>query len=714
MRTSGLSIPPMDTAGAATDEALLHLARTIVAAEDPHRCAHLVLDWLAGVHGLSPASCLVVDTSDHLVPLAGFPDEAFEGWVPIDVHGAHPLALALSSTKPVPVGREASGRRRMRPSDTPFGAGPFQAIPLCASPPSGLALGLLLVPPLRRRASHPDVLFATELLGSRLAVLQQRTFRRLRARLERERDLLQKVIDAVTDPLVLTDAHGRMRITNRRAEALFFSEEADSEGRRRAVALNNMLFSASRFTHGEGTSLKREVPLVDPSESRDLLFEVLSAPLSDADEDGSVAVLRDVTDLRRATEETEASLKHLKTAKADALAERDRLDLIIHSVVDPVLVTDPTGRALLLNPPAEQFVRDSGTLGDEAARRLQRNEAVLSSFLANLYATDAPRWTAELSLVALDSGAIVPFQATAGKVATGRGELTAVVTILHDMTEAIEKARLFEQVKRHSEELRCRVEEATAELANQNETLRRQAVALAQASAHKSQFLANMSHELRTPLHAIMGYANLLKEGSAASLDARQSRHLSRIESNAGHLLTIINALLDIARIESGKMPVLLETFTLPTLIDEVMGELSPLIERSGLDVHVDLERRLPKLHSDRQKVKQILVNLLSNALKFTPEGRISVTAGSAEGGRAVRIALEDTGIGISTEEQQVIFDDFQQADSSPTRAYGGTGLGLSISKRLAEMLGGRITVQSAPARGSTFTVLLPCRVRQS
>src|SRR5690606_38806729 len=190
-------------------------------------------------------------------------------------------------------------------------------------------------------------------------------------------------------------------------------------------------------------------------------------------------------------------------------------------------------------------------------------------------------------------------------------------TILHDRSEAIEKARLYEQVKQHSEELQRRVKEATAELQQQNELLRDQAIALEQASQAKSRFLANMSHELRTPLNAVLGYTDLLGKGVFGQLDPRQTEKLERIDSNARHLLSIINDLLDISRIESGHMVLKNEPFDLGALVDEVMREMEPIIARSRLSVTAELVTAPLPVLTDRQRVKQILVNLVSNAIKF-------------------------------------------------------------------------------------------------
>jgi len=259
-----------------------------------------------------------------------------------------------------------------------------------------------------------------------------------------------------------------------------------------------------------------------------------------------------------------------------------------------------------------------------------------------------------------------------------------------------------------SAELQMRVQSATAELATQNELLRRQAIELEQASRLKSQFLANMSHEFRTPLNAILGYTHMLLQGVAGELLPNVKRQLTRIDSNGRHLLTIINEILDITRIEAGKMPMQIVEFDLNELVPEVMAELDPVISRSKLSVRPRLAEHPPVVQSDRQKVKQIVVNLLSNALKFTHQGSIEVAVALNRAERAAAISVTDTGIGIAREHHERIFEDFRQVDDSPSRQYGGTGLGLAICRRLANALGGRITLRSEIGEGSTFTLTIP------
>ncbi|MFN7133218.1 MAG: sensor histidine kinase, partial [Myxococcales bacterium] len=232
---------------------------------------------------------------------------------------------------------------------------------------------------------------------------------------------------------------------------------------------------------------------------------------------------------------------------------------------------------------------------------------------------------------------------------------------------------------------------------------------LERASQLKSQFLANMSHEFRTPLNAILGYAHLLLNGVSGELNPRQLRSLSRIDTNGRHLLALLNDILDISRIEAGKLPQHVSRFGLTELLQEVVDENAPAHE-AGSEVRVSfqLPQRALVLESDRQKVKQILRHLLSNALKFTPRGTVTISVRRVPRERQTEISVTDTGIGIPAGELEKIFEDFRQLDDSPTRAYGGTGLGLSICRRLATMLGGRITVKSRPGKGSTFTLHLP------
>jgi len=364
-----------------------------------------------------------------------------------------------------------------------------------------------------------------------------------------------------------------------------------------------------------------------------------------------------------------------------------------------------------MNSPAERLF--TAPVSDETAqaeRAVRSNDAHFSSFVSNLFLTGTGlRFRGEISLTDPVTLQPLPVEAVAGSVVSEHGEVTAVVTILHDRTEAIEKARLYEQVKAASHQLEEKVRVATAELVRRNELLQRQHLELEQASQLKSQFLANMSHEFRTPLNAILGYTSMLLQGVSGEMSAPQRTKLLRVDSNARHLLSIINDILDISRIEAGKMPLHLQDFDLGGLISELFAEVEPLIQRARLKVFTDLQQPAPQLHSDRQKVKQVVLNLLTNAIKFTPAGHVRVVVREDQSGE-VRIAVEDTGIGIAPADQAKVFEDFRQADNSVTREYGGAGLGLAICRRLAKMLDGRVELKSQPGEGSVFTLVIPRR----
>jgi signal transduction histidine kinase len=217
-----------------------------------------------------------------------------------------------------------------------------------------------------------------------------------------------------------------------------------------------------------------------------------------------------------------------------------------------------------------------------------------------------------------------------------------------------------------------------------------------------------MSHEFRTPLNAILGYTHMLLQGVAGDVQPAVQRQLTRIDSNGRHLLQIINEILDITRIEAGKMPMQISEFDVAELIPEVLSELDPVIVRSSLDLRTEVRARVPRARSDRQKVKQIIVNLLSNAIKFTHQGSIDVVLDYDAERAEAAIVVRDTGIGIAPEHHERVFEDFRQVDDSPSRQYGGTGLGLAICRRLATTIGGRITLASRLGEGSVFTLHFP------
>jgi signal transduction histidine kinase len=228
------------------------------------------------------------------------------------------------------------------------------------------------------------------------------------------------------------------------------------------------------------------------------------------------------------------------------------------------------------------------------------------------------------------------------------------------------------------------------------------------ANKAKSDFLARMSHELRTPLNAIIGFTRLVKRKGAKVLPEKQVENLEKVLVSADHLLALINDILDISKIEAGAMDVRPASFNVESLMDLCITTTQPLVKSEDVRLQKKIEKGLPEIVSDENKVKQILINLLSNAVKFTNEGSITLEA-KVKGG-VMNLSVKDTGIGISNEALETIFEEFQQADMSTTREFGGTGLGLSISQHLAHLLGGELVADSIEGKGSTFTLVLPLR----
>jgi signal transduction histidine kinase len=250
---------------------------------------------------------------------------------------------------------------------------------------------------------------------------------------------------------------------------------------------------------------------------------------------------------------------------------------------------------------------------------------------------------------------------------------------------AIENARLFEELARKSQELEM-------------------------ASQHKSQFVANMSHELRTPLAAILGYAELIQEGFYGPQPEKSMGALTRIRSNGKHLLGLINTLLDIAKIEAGQFSLNLAEYALGNVVETVRAATESLAETKKLALTTEVAKSLPIGFGDEQRLTQVLLNLVGNAIKFTDTGEVRISAKSENGRFAVSVA--DTGPGIPADQLTRVFEEFHQVDNSNTKKKGGTGLGLAIAKQIVEMHGGRVWVESEPGHGATFQLHLPVRAQ--
>ena len=248
-------------------------------------------------------------------------------------------------------------------------------------------------------------------------------------------------------------------------------------------------------------------------------------------------------------------------------------------------------------------------------------------------------------------------------------------------TLAIHNARLFHELEQNARQLEI-------------------------ASQHKSQFLANMSHELRTPMNAILGFTELIQDGIYGEVPAKIAEMLQRVQINGQHLLGLINDVLDLSKIEAGELKLQIDEYALSDVIHTVQSTTESLADEKDLALRLNVPSNLPNVYGDERRIAQVLLNLVGNAVKFTDSGEVLVSASAS--GTMVELSVTDTGPGITAEERERIFDEFQQIDNSATRNKGGTGLGLAISRRIVEMHGGRIWVESEPGQGSTFRFTVP------
>ena len=383
---------------------------------------------------------------------------------------------------------------------------------------------------------------------------------------------------------------------------------------------------------------------------------------------------------------------------------------IFEAGTNALLILDDEGAIVQANPAAERMFRAGG----DSLRRLKIGDLLpggefFPRFRAQIHA--AGTYLSEGTAMSLDGQQYFVEVRGARFRFHNQDHLLAVVT---DITEQ-KLAQLA--LRQAHDELEARVRDRTAELERLNHQLNllnKQLVSARDsaidASKAKSAFLANMSHELRTPLNAIIGYSELIEDECREGASPVNLADLGKIGAAARHLLDLINDILDVSKIEAGKMELFVEHFALDMLVQEVVATIEPLAHKNDNRLEIEARAGLGSVALDRTKLKQIAINLLSNACKFTHRGvvRLRVAREDAPDGELLVLEVQDTGIGIDPERLEELFQPFRQADESTTRKYGGTGLGLSISRHYAQMMHGRIDASSAPGRGSTFTVRLP------
>jgi PAS domain S-box-containing protein len=509
-----------------------------------------------------------------------------------------------------------------------------------------------------------------------LAIASAMQYERLTStinKLQSQRQWVESIMKSVADPIVLTNLDNEILLQNRRAEELFSGEDSAGEGKRRALKMNDLLFSAYLSSAAVSSSeiIQRDITLVDPIEGSDIHFEVISTPAMNTrgERIGMVSIFRDVTDLREAYEELAHNMGLLQQAESEARRERDRLDLILENVGHPVAVCDANGNFTLFNARAEVLFQQASDYSRPGATVAVRANAVkLTSFISGL-ASDFERGRqAEIELIDPSTGEILPMEITAVEVADEKGEVTAVVSILHDLSEIRElERRRVEQQLFESEKL-----------------------------AAIGRLAASIAHEVNNPLEAIKNSLYLLETSKDQTSNARFLDVARRETERVSH---IIRQMLGFAR-RSGEA----EWVGVNQLLEETLVLVEKKLKQSGVLIVRKLDEKLPRVRARADQLRQVFLNLILNAQQAI-DGRGEITIRTTDNTQSLQpsvcVEISDTGHGISEEELQRIFEPFFSTRKK------GTGLGLWVTQDIVRQHGGRIEVTSTKGKGTTFSVIL-------
>lgn len=504
-----------------------------------------------------------------------------------------------------------------------------------------------------------------------LAIQQERLIANV-SKLQKERQWIESIMKSVADPIVLTDLDNQILLQNRRAEELFSGSANAGEGKRRALKMNDLLFSAylSSATVSSSEVIQRDITLVDPLEGSDIHFEVISTPAVNARGEplGLVSIFRDVTDLREANEELARNFVKLQQAEAESRRERDRLDLIIENVGHPVVVCDSSGNFILFNRRAELLFQETVSFRPRAAAAVRANAVKLTSFISGLASASETGRQAEIELIDPETGRSLPMEIAAREVLDATGQVTAVVSILHDLTEIRElERRRVEQQLFESEKL-----------------------------AAVGRLAASIAHEVNNPLEAIKNALYLMQTGSE---EGKNARFLEIARKETERVSHIIRQMLGFAR-RSGEV----DWVDVNQLLEETLVLLEKKLRQSRIRVSLQPDQALPKIKARADQLRQVFLNLIINAQQaIEGEGEIKISTSRYEQALqpSILIQLSDSGVGISEDDLSRIFEPFFSTGKK------GTGLGLWVTQDIVRQHGGRIEVSSETGRGTVFSIIL-------
>ena len=541
----------------------------------------------------------------------------------------------------------------------------------------GARLGVLYVGA-NRDTVDPDSLILIKRFAERIGIVaslathQERLVNTV-TKLQRERQWIESIMKSVADPIVLTDLDNEILLQNRRAEELFSGSANAGEGKRRALKMNDLLFSAylSSATVSSSEVIQRDITLVDPIEGSDIHFEVISTPAANARGEplGLVSIFRDVTDLREANDELARNFGKLQHAESESRRERDRLDLIIENVGHPIVVCDSAGNFILFNRRAELLFQENASFRSSAAAAVRANAVKLTSFISGLASASETGRQAEIELIDPESGRSLPMEITAREVLDATGQVTAVVSILHDLTEIRElERRRVEQQLFESEKL-----------------------------AAVGRLAASIAHEVNNPLEAIKNALYLMQTN--AGEDEKNLRFLEIARKETERVSHIIRQMLGFAR-----RPGEVDWVDVNQLLEETLVLMEKKLRQLRIRITRSFDDSLPKIRARADQLRQVFLNLIINAQQaIQGDGEIVISTSRYEQALqpSIVIQLSDSGVGIPDDDLNRIFDPFFSTGKK------GTGLGLWVTQDIVRQHGGRIEVNSEVGRGTVFSIVL-------
>ena len=679
-------------------DAFLEVTTQMLVTPKLHERLQLALEAITNILGYNQAAIAIINERDAILrvrAVRGFDSEQASTRIemPLDssaacvrvIHEAHPLWISLNQDEtsralfdkmdwkedvlalplfgvPEPTGRREAVGLRVYEDYWTYEPGSRLGVLYVGSPQQVLEGPRFTI--LRRFADRIGVVASLALQQDRLTASVNK--------LQRERQWIESIMKSVADPIVLTDLDNEILLQNRRAEELFSGSANAGEGKRRALKMNDLLFSAylSSATVSSSELIQRDITLVDPLEGSDIHFEVISTPAINARGEplGLVSIFRDVTDLREANEELARNFDKLQQAESESRRERDRLDLIIENVGHPIVVCDSSGNFILFNRRAELLFQENDSFRPAAAAAIRTNAVKLTSFISGLASASETGRQAEIELIDPDGGRSLPMEITAREVLDATGQVTAVVSILHDLTEIRElERRRVEQQLFESEKL-----------------------------AAVGRLAASIAHEVNNPLEAIKNALYLMQTGFEGEKNAKFLEIARKETERVSH---IIRQMLGFAR-RSGEV----DWVDVNQLLEETLVLLEKKLKQSKIRVVRRLDAELPKVRARADQLRQVFLNLLINAQQaIAGEGEMRLATSRFEQALqpSILIQIGDSGVGIADDALPRIFEPFFSTGKK------GTGLGLWVTHDIVRQHGGRIEVSSEKDHGTTFSIIL-------